>query len=211
LAAQFARAPKPMHTLPNHCGRRRTEAPALKITGESMKRLTTLLFAVVSCFALSPALLGQTATAAPTQARVAHPAISAEEIKAAATVYTGKFVFEFTVTVDSVLYGTDTYICTADASVDDVGTTGDNFYTETAAVSAYRSGTTVKCTVTIPYSWTLVSGTTDMVSIDYAITAPGPGSSTTYILPSRTTTHTLGSIKVPLSGSTTTTVITATM
>jgi hypothetical protein len=176
-----------------------------------MKRFTTLLFAIAICFTLSQVMLGQTAAAARNRIQVTRPAISAEEIKAASTVYTGKFVFNFTVTVDSVLHGNDYYTCTADVSVDDVGTTGDNYYDETAAVSAVRSGTTVTCTVTIPYSWTLVSGSTDMVSIDYAVTVPGPGTPTTQILPSRTTSHTLGSIKVPLSGATTTTAITATM
>jgi len=77
----------------------------------------------------------------------------------------GKFVFNFTITVSSTLASTAKILCEASASTEDAATL--NFITETASVTATRSGSTATCTVTIPYSWNLSSSTTDKVSLTY--------------------------------------------
>ena len=120
---------------------------------------------------------------------------------------TGKFVFSFTITIASTNLGSDPIACEANATVfDSSGRTS----TETASVAATKSGTTATCTVTIPYSWTLSTPTTDMVSLGFMIstanTAAASGGQ-----PTRTTTQTLGSVKVPANGLTTTETLKATI
>ena len=77
----------------------------------------------------------------------------------------GKFVFNFTITVSSTLASTAKILCEASASTEDAATL--NFITETASVTATRSGSTATCTVTIPYSWNLTSSSSDKVSLTY--------------------------------------------
>jgi hypothetical protein len=119
----------------------------------------------------------------------------------------GKFVFNFTITVDSAIASTAKIICEATASTEDVASL--NLILETASVTATRSGSTATCTVTIPYSWNLSSATTDKVSLTYQIFA-GP-SSTTNPLATRVSEQNLKTISVPANGATTTETITATI
>jgi len=71
------------------------------------------------------------------------------------TTGTGKFVVNFTITVASTLPTTDVSACGVTASLLDVGSTFEIL--ESATFAATRSGSTAKFTVTIPYSWTLLS------------------------------------------------------
>jgi hypothetical protein len=119
---------------------------------------------------------------------------------------TGKFVFNFTITIRSTNLGSDTIVCVVDASVFE--STGLRV-TESASVKATVSGTSATCTVTIPYSWPLTSASTDTVMLDYAVEAVGP--STTFGQPTRLSSQSLPSIKVPLSGATTTKPIASTI
>jgi hypothetical protein len=61
--------------------------------------------------------------------------------------------------------------------------------------------------VTIPYSWSLPSITTDMVSLGYSISAVNAAT----VGVARLSSHSLPSINVPASGSTTTQDISATI
>jgi hypothetical protein len=133
---------------------------------------------------------------------------SIEEILAASTTVTGKLVFHFTITVNSLGLAGDTVVCTAEASLVDSPATGGIFITEFASVGA-KEASTVSCTVTIPYSWTLATMSTDRVSLTYTISVVGSTSAT--VLPNRTSTHSLGSISVPANGTTTTQTINATI
>jgi len=127
------------------------------------------------------------------------PAVDLEALLATAPT-TGKFVFSFTITIASTNLGSDAIAC--DANVTALDTSGHTF-TETASVAATKSGTTATCTVTIPYSWILSTPTTDMVSLGFMISAANTAAASGG-QPTRTTTQTLGSIKVPANGSTTT-------
>jgi hypothetical protein len=132
--------------------------------------------------------------------------------QAALTTFGGTFVFKITITVKSTNLGTDTIGCAAGLSLADVNpttfvVTGD--WEEGATVAAIRSGSTATCTVTIPYSWSLANGGTDLVYPDYGIEVPASTSNPP--LPSRLNSHSLSSMHVPANGSTTTITVTATI
>jgi hypothetical protein len=132
--------------------------------------------------------------------------------QAALTTFGGTFVFKITITVKSTNLGTDTIGCAAGLSLADVNpttfvVTGD--WEEGATVAAIRSGSTATCTVTIPYSWSLANGATDLVYPDYGIEVPASTSNPP--LPSRLNSHSLSSMHVPANGATTTITVTATI
>ena len=120
---------------------------------------------------------------------------------------TGKFVFSFTITIASTNLGSDAIAC--EANVTALDTSGHTF-TETASVAATKSGTTATCTVTIPYSWILSTPTVDMVSLAYTISAVNTAAASGG-QPTRISSQTLGTIKVPATGLTTTETLKATI
>jgi len=136
------------------------------------------------------------------------PAIDENAIQDAVTTFTGIIVVNFTITISSTIPTTDKISCLASASVFDTGSTGS--IQETAAVAATRTGATATCKVTIPYSWPLVSGSTDQVQLTYEISAPGLFTATNG-LPLRTSTQSIAHIAVPKSGTTTTETVVATI
>jgi hypothetical protein len=68
-------------------------------------------------------------------------------------------------------------------------------------VAATRSGSTATCKLKMFYSWPLTSPTTDLVSLDYVVSAGGTASTP---FPNRESSQSLSSIKVPAVGATTT-------
>jgi hypothetical protein len=182
-------------------------------------KLSTLALPVVCCLGMNLSLWGQNAAAAPgiqgfldPKTKIFHSIPSPQATDAeplTVSTLTGKFVFNFTITVESTIASTSQIGCFAGVSTTD--TTNLNNVSDFAAVAVTRgSGTTVKCTVTIPYSWKLGSPTTDMVHLSYTIGSPLQlGITTAY--PNREGAQSLGTIKVPLNGATTTETITATM
>jgi hypothetical protein len=122
------------------------------------------------------------------------------EVLPLATPITGKFVVNFKITVASTLPATDVISCGVSSTLLDVGSTFEIF--ETATVAATRSGSTATCTVTLPYSWTLLTSTTDMVLLSYEILAPATTVGSP--LPNRSSNHGFANIHVPASGATTT-------
>ena len=118
----------------------------------------------------------------------------------ATTTYSGTIVVNFTITVSSVIASTSEIACVAGASLLDTGTT--NVIVDGAGSAVTRgTGTTVTCSVTIPYSWKLASATTDKVNLSYSVISPV---NFTTPFPFRRGSQSLGSIKVPVSGTTTT-------
>ena len=117
-----------------------------------------------------------------------------------ATTYNGKLVFNFTITVASSLPSTAMISCDASARVLDNPSGGGNFLSESGAVTATRNGSTATCAITIPYSWPLVTGSTDMMTLSYFISAFGGtlGSS------SRSSSQGIGTFKIPSPGVTST-------
>ena len=136
------------------------------------------------------------------------PAVMAPDpIAAAATIFGGKLVFNFTITVTSVLATTDTITCSASASVLDVASA--NFILESGVVKATRTGATATCTVTIPYSWSLTTASTDKMTLGYVIN--GGGSTAATLLPTRLSSQSLGSFAIPANGTTSTFTVKATI
>jgi hypothetical protein len=125
---------------------------------------------------------------------------------------TGTIVVNFSITVDATISSTAGIGCHAAASVSDGPTGAKNLINEAAGVLATRTGSTASCTVNIPYSWNLVTPTTDKVILAYSITAPAevpPGSPSS--LPTRVSEQTrFAAISVPASGSITTENLTVT-
>jgi hypothetical protein len=119
-------------------------------------------------------------------------------------VITGKLVYNYTITIKSTLPTGDVIACNTSNDVFD--TTSGKEFDEMATVAAVRSGSTATCTVDVPYSWTL-TGTSDTVSATEMVTVPSDSTS----LPGRVSSQTLTAIKVPATGTTTTTAVTFTI
>jgi hypothetical protein len=113
---------------------------------------------------------------------------------------TGKLVFNFTITIASTIATTSPIACTGTAEVIDASS---NFILESASVAASRSGATATCTVSIPYSWSLTTASTDKVILNISVTA-GSLASGSAGLPNRSHSQGLGQISVPAPGVTTT-------
>lgn len=131
----------------------------------------------------------------------------ADEAAAAPTTFGGTFAFTFTITVSSTIGSTVKIGCEGQAVVSDANGT----YLESAAVAVTRgTGSTVSCTVKIPYSWALSSASTDHVQLTYSILSPVSASATAGF-PNRSSVHTLPPILVPANGATTNVTVTATI
>ncbi len=135
------------------------------------------------------------------------PAAIASDATAAATIFGGKLVFNFTITVTSALPAADAITCSAQTSVVDLG--AGIVLLEQAAAQATRSGTTATCAVTIPYSWSLTTAATDKMSLTYFIN--GAGTTAATALPSRLSSQGLGSFAIPANGVTSTFTVKATI
>jgi hypothetical protein len=136
------------------------------------------------------------------------PAIDENAEIDAITTFAGTIVVNFTITVSSAIPTTDKISCFVSAAVFDTMTT--NAIEETAGVAATRTGTSATCKVSIPYSWSLGSASTDSVQLSYEISAPGLLTASNG-LPLRTSTQSIGHIAVPKTGTTTTETVTATI
>ncbi len=170
-----------------------------------MRRTTLLLICICSLLAVAsawgqetkhsrPGILGyfdpQTGAFRPVPAPI-------EEVEApAAAVFGGTITVTLTITVKSVAI--TSISCTADTTVSDGS---GSFWTETDTVSATGTGATRTCKMTIPYSWGLVSGATDIMQTSYSVFASG-GTATS--INQRSSSHSpLDSRKVPPNGTTT--------
>jgi len=114
----------------------------------------------------------------------------------AATTYTGKFVYSFTITIESTISTSVPIYCYAKVQTSDSGDT----LSETGSVTATRSGSSATCTVTLPYSWSLATESSDKVNLSFEVAAD---TSLEYP-PVRDVNHQLGQISVPANGATTT-------
>jgi hypothetical protein len=133
-----------------------------------------------------------------------------EEVEPAVAT-TGTFVFNFTITIASKNLAGDTIVCNVGASTFETSSTGAIFNAdESASVKATVTGSTAKCTVTIPYSWPLKTASADSVTLNYFVDAVST-STTTGGQPTRLSSQSLPTIKVPKTGATTTTAIASTI
>ena len=132
-----------------------------------------------------------------------------EEVEPAVAT-TGKFVFNFTISIKSTTLGSDTIACSASATTSEFSATGVTFTAdEEASVKATVTGSTAKCTVTIPYSWNLKTPSADTVTLGYTVEALAASTSAATL--NRLSLQSLPAIKVPATGATTTTAIASTI
>jgi len=124
------------------------------------------------------------------------------------TPTTGKFAFNLNINIKSANIRTDVLACYATVTVSDNLTGSYTIDEDEASVAATITGSTAKCTVSIPYSWPLVTPTADIVTVSLSVYAnsPTPGGQ-----PTRIVTQTQPHISVPLNGSTTTYNVAVTM
>ncbi len=91
---------------------------------------------------------------------------------AAAVVYWGTYVVTLTISISSTLPSGSIVTCSASLAVSDFGSGGsEGTYYEDGSALATGTGSTRTCKVTIPYSWLVLNGPTDMVSISYDVSA----------------------------------------
>jgi hypothetical protein len=136
---------------------------------------------------------------------IPHPDAPDEAEPPVKATFTGSIVMNFTITVSSAFASTVPIACIGEVSVRDG--TSNNILEVGGSTVPRGTGPTVKCSVTIPYSWSLASAATDQVGLFYSITAPIAFSQTAF--PDRQALQSLGTIAVPVSGTTTTKIIKA--
>jgi hypothetical protein len=125
----------------------------------------------------------------------------------AKTTFTGSVVMNFTITVSTVFASTTPIACIGEVQLQDSGST-TNILEIAGSTVTRGTGTTVNCSVTIPYSWSLASAGTDKIRLAYSVTAPIAFTQTA-AFPNRQGSQSLGTIAVPVSGTTTTETIKA--
>ena len=108
----------------------------------------------------------------------------------------------FTITVSTVFASTAPIACIGEVGLQDAGS-ATNIFEIAGSTVARGTGSTVSCSVTIPYSWGLASAGTDKIRISYSVLAPVAFTQTT-AFPNRQGSQTLGTIAVPISGTVTT-------
>lgn len=116
---------------------------------------------------------------------------------AATTTFTGTVTLTITITVKTS--GIANFTCSAGVSTID-GTTSSTIYEEVATVTATGSGSTRTCNLSIPYSWSLTSASTDTMTTSYFVTGRSGATATVERTSNRSP---LDSRKVPANGATT--------
>jgi len=133
--------------------------------------------------------------------------VAAAQSMSAQTTTGGTIVVNFSITVDATLSPTANIGCSASADVYDGPSTARNVIHEAASVLATKSGSTATCTLNIPYSWSLLTPTTDKIILGFNIVAPVeiPPGTPSAALPSRVSNQPrYAAIPVPVNGTTTT-------
>lgn len=180
-------------------------------------RTTKLMFIVVCCLVITPIAWGQAATSSSASTQTAttpakpgilgyldphtgafRPVPQAVESSitedAAVSPTTGTITLTLTITLKTT--GLTTITCSAEVSIFD-GTTSPRSFLESESVAATGTVTTRTCKITIPYSWSLATASSDMMSTSYTVT----GSTGTMGLPQRTSAVSpFSTIKVPANG-----------
>lgn len=172
-------------------------------------RITTLLVICLCCLIAAPAVWGQAPNTPAKPGILGYldphtgafrpvPQPAAEDVEPpAAMTFTGTITVTLTITLKTT--GLTNVTCTAETSVFD-NPTSPTSYEESNTVVATGTGSTKTCKLTIPYSWSLATQTTDNMSTGYTVF----GSTGTSGLPQRTATRSpLDVRKVPANGTTT--------
>jgi hypothetical protein len=170
-------------------------------------RITKQLLLCVCCLGIAvPTAWGQAANSQATTGilgyldphsgafRPVPPEVEDDASLPAATVVGGTVTVTITITVKTA--GLTNFTCSANVSVFD-GTTSPTTFEETNTVAATGTGSTRTCKLSIPYSWSLTTPTSDSMMTGYTVS----GTTGTTGLPQRTSLRSpLDSRKVPANG-----------
>ncbi len=173
-------------------------------------RITSLLL-ICLCFFLAAPAWGQTA-ASPAKPgilgyldphtgafRPVPQVVPDGEEPPTSTVFTGTVTLTITVTLKTTAITTVT--CSGNVLTEDAATTiSPTIYEESNSVTASGSGTTRTCKISIPYSWSLSSQSSDTMSISYTVLGT---EGTTEVLQRTANRSPLATDKVPANGATT--------
>jgi hypothetical protein len=172
-------------------------------------KITHVLLLCLCCIMIVPAVSAQAAKS-PSRAGILGyldpatgafrpvPAVAADDTPPATlATFGGTITVTFTITVKST--NLTTFTCTANVSVVDDVSAGARIYEESGTATATGSGSTRTCKVSIPYSWSLATQSTDSMGIDYVVF----GSATSPEAQRTTGLSPLDSTKVPANGATT--------
>jgi hypothetical protein len=110
----------------------------------------------------------------------------------------GKVVLNLKATLQTTFPTGETFSCGLSASTFE--SSGLSF-TDSYQVAATVSGSTLTCTVTLPYYWALISRGSDTMTVSYSVTGVNGAPSG---LPTRLAEHGVANLIVPVSGTTTT-------
>jgi hypothetical protein len=165
-----------------------------------------LLLICACCLLAAPAVWGQGANTAikpgipgfldpHTGAFRPLPQAAVEDAEVpAATTFGGTISLTLTITLKTTAITNVT--CSAEVSAND-GLTTFTFFGETDTVAGTGSGTTRTCKLSVPYSWSLTTQSTDMMTTSYTVS----GTAGTTGLPQRSAfRNPLDSRKVPANG-----------
>jgi len=125
------------------------------------------------------------------------------ESVAAANPQTGTLIINLTITIKSAIPAASPISCNISATVMDISSAGANVIMETASVNGTRTGNTAKCTVKIPYSWTVFNLASATMDLSYSVSGGKAGGLM------RSSSGGIASIPVPADGSTTTQTVNA--
>ena len=123
-------------------------------------------------------------------------AAAAVDPNVAVATYTGTFFLSFTIAVKSSIPTNFPIQCSATMTVTDIA--NGAFYSESKAGVATRTGNTATCSLTVPYAWSLSSGSLQ-VATNYMVSATSTGGSS---FVSRFSSGALPSVTVPVNGTT---------
>ena len=175
-------------------------------------RITKLVLICMCCVMVAPMVWAQTANS---QAKpgilgyldphtgafrpIAPPAEDTAE-PPALTTFTGTINVTLTITVKTT--GITNIVCSIGTAVEDNLTAAFRLFDESNSVAATGAGTTRTCKLSIPYSWGLMTQSSDSMSTSYTVSG---GGSATLGVPNRTSTLSpLDTRKVPANGTITT-------
>ena len=173
-------------------------------------RITKLWLICICCVMVATAAWGQAAPAPAKPGILGYldphtgafrpvPAASEEDPDVAPPTTIGGTV-NLTITITLKTTGLTNITCSEGVSVVD-GTTSPRVFDESNTVAATGTGSTRTCKLSIPYSWSLTTQATDIMSTSYSVF----GLTGTSGLPQRTSTLTpTDARKVPANGTTTT-------
>jgi hypothetical protein len=170
-------------------------------------RIAKLLLICLCCIVATSAVWAQTANGTASHGILGYldphtgafrpvPQVAEETPEAPLAIFGGTITVTLNITIKSA--GITTLECLVSVSAFDSITTSARIFEESSVVAATGTGGKRTCKVTIPYSWSLATQSSDTMTTDYSVIGTGtaPRNRTSSLFP-------LDTRKVPANGATT--------